>query len=236
MNRTLNLIICLAGLLLVAGCVSPDELEQASNTKQEKSSQQSASPSTTSKQEKNASAESKITPKQDGKTGSDSKSNPATESDKGKDKGIIVADKYNELNANEQHVLLNKGTERPGTGEYEHHAEKGVYCCRQCNAKLYTSEHKFKSKCGWPSFDDEIKGAIRREADNTLGMRRVEILCTNCGGHLGHVFEGEGYTDKNIRHCVNSISMKFYGENETPPPMIVLARKAEPAEVQKDEK
>ena len=115
--------------------------------------------------------------------------------------------KYNELNAEESQVVLHKGTERPFTGKYDDFFEGGYYACKQCNEPLYRSEHKFQSNCGWPSFDDEIAGAVRRETDSD--GRRVEIVCTNCGGHLGHVFEGEGLTSKNTRHCVNSSSMNF---------------------------
>jgi len=118
--------------------------------------------------------------------------------------------KYNPLTAEEQAVILHKATERPFSGEYENNYEKGTYVCKQCNAALYRSEDKFDAHCGWPSFDDEIKGAVKRIPD--ADGRRTEIVCANCGAHLGHVFLNEGFTPKNTRYCVNSISMKFIPE------------------------
>ena len=126
--------------------------------------------------------------------------------------------KFNELTAQESYVILKKGTERAYTGEYWQTKSPGTYVCRRCNAPLYKSTDKFESDCGWPSFDDEIKGAVRRETDDDGS--RTEILCANCGGHLGHVFIGERITKKNTRHCVNSLSMKLIAEGKELPAVI----------------
>jgi peptide-methionine (R)-S-oxide reductase len=117
---------------------------------------------------------------------------------------------YNKLTTEEAYVILKKGTERPFVGEYTNNKQAGIYKCRQCNTPLYKSEDKFDSHCGWPSFDDEIQGTVKRVPD--ADGHRVEIVCANCDGHLGHVFEGERFTEKNTRHCVNSISMIFKPE------------------------
>ena len=131
---------------------------------------------------------------------------------------------YNTLTTQETNVLVHKYTDRPFTGEYYAKKDHGVYICRQCNAPLYQSADKFDSHCGWPSFDDEIDGSVKRipDADGS----RIEIVCNNCQGHLGHVFEGEGFTAKDTRHCVNTSSIKFIPSAEAGnlPKVIVLSK------------
>ena len=122
----------------------------------------------------------------------------------------IKSDNYfDDLTLEEREIIVKKGTEIAWSGNYLANTDKGMYVCKACNNPLFNSDSKFKSNCGWPSFDDEIDKAIIRKKDYSLGIKRVEICCSNCDGHLGHIFEGEGLTDKNIRHCVNSLSILF---------------------------
>lgn len=119
---------------------------------------------------------------------------------------------WNKLTKEEEDIIVRKGTEYPGTGKYDKFYEKGTYICKRCNAPLYKSDSKFDAHCGWPAFDDEIKGAVKRIPD--ADGQRVEIVCANCEAHLGHVFTGEGFTKTNTRHCVNSVSMTFVPEKK----------------------
>jgi peptide methionine sulfoxide reductase msrA/msrB len=114
---------------------------------------------------------------------------------------------FNDLNKAESDVINNKSTELPFIGKFTNNKEKGTYICKKCGTALYYSDNKFESECGWPSFDDEIKGAVKRTPD--IDGIRIEITCASCGAHLGHIFTGEGFTPKNLRHCVNSISLEF---------------------------
>ena len=113
-----------------------------------------------------------------------------------------------QLSDQEYRILIQKGTEYPNTGKYNLHFEEGIYNCNGCKTKLFKSDQKFESDCGWPSFDDAIDGAVLYENDYSLGMKRVEILCANCGGHLGHIFN-DGPTSTGNRYCVNSASIDF---------------------------
>lgn len=122
--------------------------------------------------------------------------------------------KFRKLTLEEEGVIVNKGTEAPFSGEYERESREGTYYCKRCNLPLYNSKDKFDARCGWPSFDQEIPGAVKRIPDSD--GERIEIECSRCGAHLGHVFEGEGFTKKNVRHCVNSISMTFVPKASTP--------------------
>lgn len=130
---------------------------------------------------------------------------------------------YNRLTPFEESVIVGKGTEQPFVGEYTDTEDAGTYVCRRCNAPLYRSDQKFHSGCGWPAFDDEIEGAVKRHRD--VDGFRIEIVCSHCDGHLGHVFEGEGLTRKNVRHCVNSVSMTFIPEGEKLPSRVNLVSK-----------
>ncbi|MCB9896680.1 MAG: methionine-R-sulfoxide reductase [Planctomycetes bacterium] len=135
----------------------------------------------------------------------------------------VVAPAYNPLTPDEARVILDRGTEWAFSGEYVNTKTDGTYICRQCNMPLYRSSDKFESECGWPSFDDEIPGRVQRLRDPDGS--RTEIRCANCGAHLGHVFLGEGFTKKDTRHCVNSISLRFVPAGEPLPAPIVLETK-----------
>lgn len=159
---------------------------------------------------------------------SDSKANASktvdakTSEQKSGEQKIEWVTEYNPLNRAAAYVILKKGTEPPGPGGYTMTKDPGTYICRQCNAALYHSNDKFESHCGWPSFDDEIDGAVKRKPD--ADGFRTEIVCANCGGHLGHVFQGERFTPKNTRHCVNSISMKFIPKGKPLPAKLVIEK------------
>jgi len=123
-------------------------------------------------------------------------------------------DYFKNLTSKERKIIVDKGTERPYTGKYNNHYKKGTYVCKACSNPLFKSNTKFDSKCGWPSFDKEIKGSVIKIPDYSLGMKRTEIVCSKCKGHLGHVFYGERFTKENTRHCVNSISLNFIEDSD----------------------
>ena len=123
-------------------------------------------------------------------------------------------DYFKNLTSKERKIIVGKGTERPYTGKYNNHYKKGTYVCKACSNPLFKSNTKFDSKCGWPSFDKEIEGSVIKIPDYSLGMKRTEIVCSKCKGHLGHVFYGERFTKENTRHCVNSISLNFIEDSD----------------------
>jgi peptide-methionine (R)-S-oxide reductase len=127
--------------------------------------------------------------------------------------------KYNNLTPEEKNIIEQKGTERPFSGEYDDFYEDGTFICRKCNARLFSSKAKFDAHCGWPAFDENFQNAVNRLPDPD--GQRTEIQCANCGAHLGHVFEGEQMTEKDTRHCVNSLSIKFIPKGKDLPEMII---------------
>ena len=157
-------------------------------------------------------------PQEEAAKSDSAKSDEKTKKPSNLSKAKKMSDPFNKLTADEAYVILKKGTEARERG-YTHTKTAGTYICKRCNAPLYNSTDKFESHCGWPSFDDEIKGAVKKQPE-TDGTGRIEIVCQNCNGHLGHVFQGEGYTAKNTRHCVNSISMKLIPEGKELPEVI----------------
>jgi peptide-methionine (R)-S-oxide reductase len=211
-------ILVLCGLAAICGCTSTStaSLDEAS---QDSEALKTVAHSSALADETNSSEQPAEAPVDDEKPSSEAGAVPTADTKTKKVENVMP--KFNELTAQESYVILKKGTERAFTGEYWETKDAGTYICRRCNAPLYKSTDKFDSHCGWPSFDDEIKGSVRRETD--ADGSRTEILCANCSGHLGHVFLGEQFTQKNTRHCVNSLSMKLIPEGKELPALIKVA-------------
>ncbi len=191
--------------------------EQAADDAGQASGEADTQPRPTSKENKT------LTPSDSETAAGTAPTGAQTSEHKPSEQKIDWVTEYNPLDRAAAYVILNQGTEPPGPGGYTMTKDPGTYVCRQCNAALYRSDDKFESHCGWPSFDDEIDGAVKRRRD--ADGFRVEIVCANCDGHLGHVFQGERFTPKNTRHCVNSISMKFIPKGKPLPPKLVIDKK-----------
>ena len=214
-------VLPISACLILAGCadnLAPDAVVQKPSVDEPDAVDSDASTSETGFEERGGGDSSQNETQQVSQTSTETSSDLPSQK--------VKPVKYNSLSEFEEWVILRKGTERAFVGEYTDTEDTGTYICRRCNTPLYKSDHKFHSNCGWPAFDDEIKGAVERKVD--ADGYRVEILCKNCGGHLGHVFEGEQFTAKNVRHCVNSVSMKLIRKGDKLPD-VILAKDVEAA-------